>query len=260
MGEAPDYAFPHAAEEESRRLELFERRLDPLTIRRLGRLGIAPGTSCLEIGGGRGSIARWLADRVGVDGHVTATDLQLGFLKAVDAANVAVLRHDLRTETFPPRSFDLVHARAVLMHIGDDPEILRKMVSWLAPNGWLLLEEPDFGLWLADADPMWATHPEAWHRAFPSGSLSRGRSLLREIQHLDLVDIGADAEVDIIEPGTPLAEFYRLSMRAIAPPAVEAGALTAQQAQAHIDRPEQPDFLGCGFVHIGVWGRRPPDR
>ena len=146
------------------------------------------------------------------------------------------------------------------MHIGDDPEILRKMVSWLAPNGWLLLEEPDFGLWLADADPMWATHPEAWHRAFPSGSLSRGRSLLREIQHLDLVDIGADAEVDIIEPGTPLAEFYRLSMRAIAPPAVEAGALTAQQAQAHIDRPEQPDFLGCGFVHIGVWGRRPPDR
>ena len=254
------YAFPHSAGEESRRLELFERRLDPLTIRRLERLGIAPGCNCLEIGGGRGSIARWLTDHVGADGHVTATDLQLGFLDAIDVPNLAVLRHDLRTDTFPAGSFDLVHARAVLTHIGDDVEILLKMVSWLAPNGWLLLEEPDFGLWLADADPVWATHPDAWHQTFPSGSLARGRRLLQQIHSLDLVDVGADADVDIIEPGTPLAEFYRLSMRAIGPPAVEAGALTAQQAQALIDRPTRPDFLGCGFVHIGVWGRRPPDR
>jgi SAM-dependent methyltransferase len=187
---------------------------------------------------------------------VTATDLQLGFLEAIDASNVEVVRHDICTETFPERSFDLVHARAVLMHVGNDLEILLKMVSWLAPNGWLLLEEPDFGLWLADADPLWATHPDAWHRTFPSGSPSRGRSLLRQIHHLDLVDVGADAEADIIEPGTPLAEFYRLSMIAIAPPAVEAGALSTQQAQALIDRPTRPDFLGCGFVHVGVWGRR----
>jgi trans-aconitate methyltransferase len=260
VDEAPYYAFPHAAEEESRRLELFEQRLDPLTIRRLERLGIAPGSNCLEIGGGRGSITRWLAERVGPGGQVTATDLQLGFLDAIDAPNVEVLRHDVRTETFPERSFDLVHARAVLMHIGDDLEVLLKMASWLAPNGWLLLEEPDFGLWLADADSLWATHPEAWHRTFPSGSLSRGRSLLREIHELSLLDVGADAEVDIIEPGTPLAEFYRLSMRAIGPPAIEAEALTAQQAEALIDRLAQPDFLGCGFVYIGVWGRRPTDR
>ena len=52
VDEAPDYAFPHSAEEESRRLELFERRLDPLTIRRIERLGIGRGASCLEIGGG----------------------------------------------------------------------------------------------------------------------------------------------------------------------------------------------------------------
>ena len=73
-----------------------------------------------------------------------------------------------------------------------------------------------------------------------------------------LVDVGADAEMDIIEPGTPLAEFYRLSMAAIGPPAVEAGVLTAEEAEGLVDRPLEPDFLGCGFVHIGVWGRRPP--
>ena len=57
---AADYAFPHAEVEEDRRLELFQQRLDPLTIRRIERLGIAEGARCLEVAGGRGSIARWL--------------------------------------------------------------------------------------------------------------------------------------------------------------------------------------------------------
>jgi SAM-dependent methyltransferase len=256
VDEAPHYAFPHAGDDESRRLELFEQRLDPLTIRRVERLGIGRDARCLEIAGGRGSIVRWLADRVGPAGHVTVTDLQLGFLDALAGPNVEVLRHDVRTDTFPEQTFDLVHARAVLMHIPDDLQILRRMVSWLVPGGWLLLEEPDFGMWLADADPVWSTHPEAWHRAFPSGSVSRGRSLLREINQLDLADVGADAEADIIGPGTPLAEFHRLSMEAIRPRALEAGALTAEQSDALLDRVTQPDFLACGFVHIGVWGRR----
>ena len=260
MCEAPDYAFPHVAADESRRLELFQQRLDPLTIRRVERLGVGRGAACLEIGGGRGSITSWLSELVGSSGTVTATDLQPDFLSAIDAPNVEVLRHDLRTDTFAEASFDLIHTRAVLMHIPDDPEILRRMVSWLRPGGWLLLEEPDFGMWLADADPVWATHPDAWHQTFPSGSLSRGRTLLRQIHQLGLVDVGADAELDIIEAGTPLAEFYSLSMAAIGPPAVEAGALTAEQAAALVDRPNNPDFLACGFAHIGVWGRRPARR
>jgi trans-aconitate methyltransferase len=257
MNEAPDYAFPHSAEDESRRLELFQQRLDPLTIRRIERLGVGGGAKCLEVGGGRGSITRSLSERVGSDGNVTATDLQLDFLNAIDASNVEVIRHDVRSDTFPDRSFDLVHARAVLMHIPDDQDIVRRMVSWLRPGGWLLLEEPDFGLWLADADPVWATHPDAWHQTFPNGSLSRGRSLLNQIRQLDLVEVGADAEVDIIEGGSPLAEFYSLSMAAIGPPAVEAGALTPEEAKALVDRPLESDFLACGFVHIGAWGRRP---
>jgi SAM-dependent methyltransferase len=256
VDEAPGYAFPHSAEDESRRLQLFEERLDPLTIRRFERLGIREGSRCLEVGGGHGSITRWLAERVGPSGHVTATDLQPAFLTAIRAPNVEVLRHDVRSDTFPEHSFDFVHTRAVLMHVPDDPEVLRRMVSWLVPGGCLLLEEPDFGLWLADADPLWAAHPHAWHDTFPDGSLSRGRSLLREVQDLGLTDIGADAEADIIVPGTPLAEFYRLSMAALGPPAVEAGALTPVQAAAHVERVTQPDFLSCGFVYIGVWGRR----
>jgi trans-aconitate methyltransferase len=65
---------------------------------------------------------------------VTATDLQLDFLAAIDEPNVEVVRHDVHTDPFPERSFDLVHRRAVLMHIPDDPAILRTMAAWLVPG------------------------------------------------------------------------------------------------------------------------------
>jgi SAM-dependent methyltransferase len=260
VSERLDYAFPHAARDEARRLELLQQRLDPITIRRIERLGIGPGAACLEIGGGHGSMTRWLADRVGPKGRVTATDLDPGFLERVVAANVDVLRHDVRTDSFPERSFDLVHARAVLMHLRDDEIHLERLVSWLRPGGWLLLEEPDFGMWLGDADPLWARHPVAWHETFPSGSLSRGRWLLGRLPALGLTRCGADGEVDVVRPDTPLADFYALSMAAVGPAAVAAGALTVEQAAALVERPTEPDFLACGFVHIGVWGRRPGDR
>jgi SAM-dependent methyltransferase len=258
VGEAPDYAFPHSAEDESRRLELLEQRLDPLTKQRIQRLGIGQSARCLEIGGGRGSITRWLSDVAGPTGHVIATDLQIGFLSEIDASNIEVIRHDIRTDEFAPGSFDLIHARAVLMHISPSVDLLRRIVTWLAPGGWLVLEEPDFGMWTGDADPVWATSPPTTHAAFPSLALSQGRSLLRQIHQLDLEEVGADAEIDIIRAGTDLAEFYQLSQAALAIPKVQAGALSLEQATAITGRPGEDDFLACGFVHIGVWGRRPP--
>ena len=257
VSEAPDYAFPHSAQDESRRLELLEQRLDPLTKRRIERVGVSRGARCLEIGGGRGSITGWLSDVVGPSGRVIATDLQVGFLSEIDASNVEVRRHDIRTDTFPLGSFDLIHTRAVLMHISPSVDLLRRIGSWLAPGGWLVLEEPDFGMWIGDADPVWAAAPATAQAAFPSLALSQGRSLLRQVHELGLTEVGADAEIDIIQAGTELAEFYRLSQAALALPKVRAGALTLQQATAITDRPGDDDFLACGFVHIGVWGQRP---
>ena len=254
---AAQYAFPHTDAEERRRLELLQQHLDPITIRRIERLGLGPGARCLEVGGGRGSIARWLSGLVGPEGHVTATDLDTGFLSELDLPNVEVRRHDVRTDGFPEGSFDLVHVRNVLLHIGSRMEVLRRMASWLAPGGRLLAEEADFGMWLEDFHPIWRAHPWAWHEAFPSGSLGAGKALLRQIHRLGLTEIGADAELDIVQPGTPLADFYRLSMIVTAGPLVEGGVLSRSEAEALVACLEEPDFLGCGFAHIGVWGRRP---
>jgi hypothetical protein len=89
------YAFPHAGANERRRLELFAERLDPLTVRRIKALDLAPGARCMEVGGGRGSIARWLCEHVGPAGRVTATDPETGFLSELALLNLDVLRHDV---------------------------------------------------------------------------------------------------------------------------------------------------------------------
>jgi SAM-dependent methyltransferase len=177
------------------------------------------------------------------------------FLSELSLPNLAVLRHDVREDDFPAGSFDLVHVRAVLMHIADRMAVLRRMASWLAPGGWLVAEEADFGMWLGDYDPLWSAHPAASHEAFPDGSLGQGRALLRQIHQLGLVDIGADAELDIVQPGTALAEFYQLSIEALVEPISSAGVITADEASRMAARPGESDFLACGFAFIGVWGR-----
>jgi trans-aconitate methyltransferase len=255
MSGSEAYAFPHTHADERRRLELLAQRLDPITIRRVERLALARNARCLEVGGGQGSIARWLCGHV-EEGHVTATDLETDFLDELTLPNLQVLRHDVTADELPKGSFDLVHARAVIMHLGQRMSTLRRMVSWLAPGGWLLVEDADFGMWLGDYDPIWSAHPRAVHEAFPHGSLSQGRAVLRQVHQLNLIDVGADAEVDIVQPGTPQAEFYRLSMAATAEPVVAAGVLTAREAARLVTRLDEPDFLGCGFVFIGAWGRR----
>ena len=46
-------------------------------------------------------------------------------------------------DDFPPGSFDLIHARWLLVNLPEREEVLAKAVSWLAPGGWLITEEMD---------------------------------------------------------------------------------------------------------------------
>jgi len=105
---------------------LLEETRDPGTIHLLESLGVASGWRCLEVGGGGGSIASWLCQRVGPEGRVVATDLDTRFLNALDFPNLEVRQQNIVSDAVEAASFDLVHARSVLMHL---PERQRARLS-----------------------------------------------------------------------------------------------------------------------------------
>ena len=104
----------HTAPTDARRLVLLQRLLDPETRRILTGLRIRPHWRCLELGAGIGSIAHWLGEQC-PEGRVVATDVDVGSFEGAVAPPVEVLRHDVTTEGFPTGSFDLIHARMLLV-------------------------------------------------------------------------------------------------------------------------------------------------
>jgi SAM-dependent methyltransferase len=152
---APDtYAFDNDDADAADRHRHLAGVLDGFTCARLSRLGDLTGWRCLELGAGGGSVAAWLADRVGPAGHVTATDVNIRHLPT--DAGYAVLEHDLATEPPPAGPWDLIHARLVLVHVKNQREVMRQLVDTLAPGGVLAIEEWDGTLghpMLAGPDP-----------------------------------------------------------------------------------------------------------
>lgn len=136
---------------EDGRLAMLEAIQDPGTTRRLDQLGVEDGWQCLEVGAGRGSITRWLAGRVGLAGSVVAADIDPRFLTDMPE-NVEVRKLDIREEDIETERYDLIHCRALLMHLPDPAAVLTKMVGALRPGGLLLAEEADFGLAHAAGD------------------------------------------------------------------------------------------------------------
>jgi tRNA A58 N-methylase Trm61 len=104
-------------EDERGRVRYLEAWADPLTIRHLEEIDVGVGWRCAEVGAGAGSVARWLADRVGPLGSVVATDIDLRFLTDLPA-NVEVRRQDISKEDLEPEIDDLVHCRVLLLAFG----------------------------------------------------------------------------------------------------------------------------------------------
>jgi protein-L-isoaspartate O-methyltransferase len=148
------YAFDNDEPTASEVLGALGATLDEFSTARLLQAGVREGARCLEVGAGAGTIAVWLADRVGPTGTVIATDLKPQHVPA--HPHLTTIRHNVVTEPLPEGPFDVIHVRAVLQHLPQRREVLVKLADALAPGGALVVEELEAG-WsrsvLATPDP-----------------------------------------------------------------------------------------------------------
>jgi len=256
--------------DEAQRLRALARALDGYTQRHLEGLGVTEGMSCLEVGAGCGSIARWFLERVGPTGHVVATDLDVSLLAPLLAAGerVSVRREDIAEQV--PASpdglgFDRIHARLVLGHIARPELALRHILSALRPGGIALIEDADF-LW-SDVGEL-PSYPErsaracfgVW-RATVKLMQSRGydvhwgRRLAASMRAVGFEQVRGEAVMLVGDAA--LQAGMRMTIQRFAPALVERGVVTQAELDACLSALADPQLTFTGSPTFSIWGTRP---
>jgi SAM-dependent methyltransferase len=249
----------HVVDDEGERLRSLAEALDAGTIELLSALRPRPDWRCLEIGAGLGTVASWLARRCPA-GEVVATDLSLEYLKQVSGPNLVVIKHDVTDDGFPEQSLDLVFARFVFAHLPTREETLARAATWLAPGGWLVLEDP--ARFPLDSSPhprfrkvgqaVWrilaeqaGTDPD-WARSYPE-----------PLARLGLERLGLRVALPVVGPGTAIGRHFAATFRRVAPEVVAAGLASEEEVGQVVDEMFRDGFQDLAGASVAAWGRRP---
>jgi SAM-dependent methyltransferase len=250
------YLYDAGWRQERERLAGIESLWDPGTVRHLEALGIGGGWTCLEVGAGGGAIVEWLCQRAG---RVVATDLDTRFLDAIAAPNLQVRRHDIAADELPDECFDVVHARLVLEHLPGRDSALERMASLVAPDGWLLVEDYDWSSYGVEPPSELGERAAEAVLTFMEDvagfDRSYGRRLVGELRRVGLRDVGAEGRLRLIDPRSPGADFYRLSLAALRDTLAEQGRLSARDCDAALSLLQAPGSTIISPVMVAAWGR-----
>jgi 2-polyprenyl-3-methyl-5-hydroxy-6-metoxy-1,4-benzoquinol methylase len=252
--------------DELERTRLREQEHDPITIRRLMNIGVSNGWRCLEVGAGGGSIARWLAERVGPMGHVTVVDIDTRFLAGLDVPNVVVRKADITEDELETDAYDVIHCRHLLIHLADPESTVRRFARALKPCGWVLLEEADVASWTAvDAShPLAHVHnvtiPKIFEflRTAHIVDLTLARSLPELLRRLGMTEVGDEEVSRVIRGGEPRALYMEKSFQRTDDALFKKGVLTRTEIAERQRALEDPTCYFRDLIFDGCWGRRPP--
>jgi ubiquinone/menaquinone biosynthesis C-methylase UbiE len=205
------YWFDNSLADEGNRLRLLEEIADPRSIRLLSELRVGEGWRCAELGAGGGSMARWLGDRVGETGFVTAVDRDVTLLSHLEhRENVELVETSIENWRVPSGSLDLIHTRNVLMHIDEADMIISRLVEALRPGGVLLLEEADYfplaGMTSVAVMEVANALVANWTWA---------RTMPHTISQLSVEDINVTIDTSMMRGGSAEAAFWSYTFRSV---------------------------------------------
>lgn len=257
------YVFDNAMPLAAARLQVLAQVFDAGTIRHLDARGITSGWRCLEVGGGLGTITRWLAERVGRQGTVVTTDIDTRYLATLDLPNVEVRHHNIVEDTLPEREFDLAYTRLVLQHVPHPDRALARMVRAIKPLAWIVVEDMEaFPAALepngSGVDPLTKTAAAMRLVTHAAGADARfGRSLGSRLRAAGLTDVTVEGRVFLWRAGSAGAALTRLNYEQLREPILATGQLTAEEFAADVARVDDEEFETRSPILWTAWGRRP---
>lgn len=251
-------------DQERERLERVAALTDPATFRYLSKnVGVGEGWRCAEVGAGAGSVVKWLANRIGHYGRVDAIDIDTDFLNEVEAPNVRIIKQDITSTKLDPGSYDLVHAKILLMHLPDRERVLRELAAALKPGGWLLVEECDIRS-IQRVDPpspvltRGASAMETFFY-FMGADPGYGMKLLPAVKRTGLNVGGTDCQLTAVQAGTPEVKAVSMSLAKLAPAILKAGLMSESEVTEAFRQLDEPgDTVIYTPTTVSVWAQRPP--
>jgi SAM-dependent methyltransferase len=260
-----DYVLDNTDQATEQRFASLAACWDPVTIDHFERIGVGEGWSCLEVGGGGGSLGAWLGERVGPTGSVLVTDIDPRWMGGTSSPNVEVRLHDIVNDDLERGRFDVVHARLVLLHLPERRSALQKMVEAVKPGGWLLIDDFDCS-WLPfvpyceqEADTqLFSKVADAFHRLLEEGGvdLAHGRGFYPMLLDQGLVNVQVDGHVQVWPGGSPGALLWQANIEQLRTKLVGAGLLSEDEIERFCRLVEDPEFSVNSYVLVSGWGRR----
>ena len=266
MSNAPrdnGYLLDNQQTEAGTRFDALSTLFNPSTFRHINDLGIQRGWRCWEVGAGSPSVPRWLAEQVGTEGHVLATDIDVSWTQEAASSIIEVRRHNVAQDEPPRETFDLVHARLVLVHVVNREKALQAMIQVLRPGGWLFLEDADPALQpLICLDEYGPPQQLANKLRFGfrkmlaqrGADLSYGRKLPRLLREASLTDVNADAFFPITSPACNLLEIATVNQ--VREGLITSGYATAEEIDLHLANIATGQLDLATSPMISAWGRR----
>jgi SAM-dependent methyltransferase len=236
----------------------------------LDRTGLGPGQAAIDLGCGPRGILDLLAERVAPGGRVVGVDANPAHagMAAEYAARrglpgVEVITADARHTGLASGSFDVVHARTLLINVPAAQDVVAEMVRLARPGGWVAAMEPDIGPTLC-YPPLAAFDRISEINAAALGRYGAdpwiGRRVPELFRQAGLDEVGIESRTQMYPPGVSRRTNRLDLVRAMRPDIVRMGlageaeldALDAQ-ARAHLEDPRTVIMSGLLFL---VWGRK----
>jgi SAM-dependent methyltransferase len=254
----------------------LQRQADDLashTLSLLGHVEVHPGGRALEVGCGPAGSIELLAERVGPTGLVTAVDIDpahVAFARKFVAdrglENVEVVQSDARAMNLPAASFDLVHARLLLVNIPSPEQVVAEMVRLVKPGGWLISDEADGAANLCHPPhAAWDRLHEILQAAYRSdgADLAIGRKLSGLLRAAGLADVDVEARADVYPAGHPRRSLKADLVRSMRAKILKRGIVPEYELD-RVDRAVRehladPETLTMSCLYFLAWGRKPTE-
>jgi SAM-dependent methyltransferase len=262
LGSSPD---------ESARLQRQADELAADSVALLDRVGVRPGQSVIDLGCGPRGILDTLAERVAPEGRVVGLDadpvhtaLAAEFAGGRGLSGVAIMTGDARSTGLASGSFDLVHARTLLVNLPEPADVAAEMMRLVRPGGWVASMEPD-----TEYGRCYPPHPayerlcEIFTVVFRRNGADPwiGRRVPELLHQAGLEDVQVEARVQMYPPGNSRRTIRPDLVHSMRSQVLEMGVASMAEldeldaaARAHLQDPRTVVISGLLFL---TWGRRP---